>query len=265
MKSVLKVAVALAAIGLLAAPAMANVTFYFNNAQMTSNLQVTIPGYAASNTVSHNGGAFNVRVVTGAIAPSPAIAVGQPAVLPTTTGYISGLVGDLDSSSGQLFNTFCVEPKTTNLNTNGTVRYVATIDTYAVDGDGGASSSGHDDLSAASAWIYRNYLAGNLASSYNNKQISEALWMLEGDGNSVVDSGGSLAGAIQLRDAALAASTGLGGVRVLNLWTLGWNNTSRRWDALDIQSQLVQIPVPGAALLALIGLPIVGWVKRRFA
>jgi hypothetical protein len=57
-------------------------------------------------------------------------------------------------------------------------------------------------------------------------------------------------------DYALASGwTDIGPVRVLNTMQ----------GSTKTQSMLIVIPVPGAALLGVMGLGLAGWVKRRFS
>ena len=244
----------LVVVAIVASPAWATVSFKFpvsgpNSRTYTSNLLVKMNGYVAPNW---QGGAFEAQVTPGTITSN-----GQTATL---NGWISGLVGDKDPGIGQKFNTFCIESQTANL---GWTKYVATIETWAADGDqdlGVNPNDGIDPLSGATAWLYRQYLAGNL-SGYTNQAISEALWYLEDEVKGVNSTSNNLVENAQ----ANAYGSDLGGVRVLNLWTLTWNTMTQQWEAVDIQSQLVAVPAPGAALLAVLGLGLVGWIKKRLA
>lgn len=255
MKTMIKSAAVLAL--LMAVPVWANVTFTYGSKTYTTDLMVKVNGYAGP--TNWQGGAFEIQVANGTLQ--------QGAISIAMNGTIAGLQGNLGGPGEQKFNSFCIESETPNLLFAPTL-YVATIDTWAADGDGGASG-GVDPISGATAWIYRQYLAGGNqilksvtgdgAGVFSNKDISEALWYLEDETLGVNNVGN------QLVETALAQATGLGGVRALNLWTLTWSASQQNWNVVDIQSQLVMIPAPGAAALAFLGLGIVGWVKRRMA
>jgi hypothetical protein len=50
---------------------------------------------------------------------------------------------------------------------------------------------------------------------------------------------------------------------VLNLWTLNYSSDRLRWEAVDVQSQLIKVPAPAAVLLGVVGLALVGWARKR--
>lgn len=231
MKTIIKSAVVFITVLACVSPALGSLySFAYNGQAYESNAEVKL-GWAPENSVEQwKGGAFEVTVTKGSL--------GQ---------YLKD----------DKFNTFCIESQTANLALG--IVYVATVNDWAADGDGGAVG-GKDYVGAATAWVYTQYLAqGNKiakatinagAGDFTNREIGEALWHLEDES----------AGVNNLLAQYAAGQVGTG-VRALNLWTLT-KNAQGEWDVVDVQSQLI-VPVPGAALLALLGLPIVGWIKRR--
>jgi len=92
-----------------------------------------------------------------------------------------------------------------------------------------------------------------------NKALQDLFWDLQGVGN---DNGSSTAANsdYDVIKTTWGSTNNLYalGVKAFNLWE-GAAYSS------DKQSHLVWVPAPGAALLGLFGLSIVGWVKRRLA
>jgi hypothetical protein len=162
------------------------------------------------------------------------------------------------SGSG-FFETFCLEVPE-NFQPGAT--YVATIDTFSDGGGaGGQDSSGTDPLSELTAYLYEQFITGNLAGyDYSNGlgqrsadagSLQKAIWYLENEiGLGSVDA----KGLTFLTIAANGAGLGLGDVRVVNVYD---NSGGKR------QSQLVSIPTPGA--LALAGMGLVMAARRRRA
>lgn len=159
-------------------------------------------------------------------------------------------------SANMSFTTFCVET-TEFINVGGVPAtwYVVGLSDNAQGGglSGRLPGEDHDHLSNAAANLYLNYQAMDTsAKSANSAAYQQAIWFLEDE----ITTGNALSTwAIgQYGEKTEAYEGNL--VRVMNLTDGG----TRKQDLL-----VSQVPVPGAALLGLIGLSIVGWVKRRFA
>ncbi|RJP33330.1 MAG: hypothetical protein C4547_12550 [Phycisphaerales bacterium] len=191
----------------------------------------------------------------------------------------SVVFGAASDKNGTSFQTFCVEYSE---HINPPANYWADITEYATGGNGGwdgnkgPGGSHSDDLSYGTAYLYTQFRTGALFSAgYQSapsfarendaRALQIAIWLLEGERTE-----GQLAGETNLaqgkiwRDQAVSAvannvwTAGLGNVRVLNLWGDAGRTEFR-------QDQLIMIPAPGAALLATLGLAMVGFVRRRFA
>ena len=146
------------------------------------------------------------------------------------------------------FETFCVESEITF--SPGAV-YYASINDVAIRGRPTVSQ---EALTPEAAWIYSQFRAGALG-GYTDRQISEAIWYQQ-DATMPGGVNNALSVAAQAH-----ASDGIGNVRVLNLWTLRQDGTE--WVASDVQSQLILVPAPAAIGLGVLGLALVGWLKRR--
>ncbi|MDX2016072.1 MAG: hypothetical protein SFY95_00365 [Planctomycetota bacterium] len=161
------------------------------------------------------------------------------------------------SSSG-FFETFCLEVPE-NFQPGAT--YSASIATFADGGGaGGQDSSGTDPLSELTAYLYEQFITGNLAGydyadSLGQRKndagsLQQAIWYLEDE---IALSAVNAKGLAFLAIAANGAGQGLGDVRVVNVYD---NSGGKR------QSQLVSIPSPGSLVLAGVGLAVAARRRR---
>ena len=158
--------------------------------------------------------------------------------------------GGVAAINGTSFQTFCLESNET-VSIGGTYDYV--VNTGAVQGGvGGQTEPGFDPLSPLTAYMYAGFINGTLVGydyglgrTASARALQDAIWFSEGE----VDVIGL--GATFYQQALDANPTGIGGVRVLNLF----QNGTHRQDQIFMQA-----PEPSTLVLA--GLAMLFWRKR---
>lgn len=195
-----------------------------------------------------------------------------PTISLTDGGYQAGSGGEFHAviggggatgiADGYIFDTFCLE-RNESLSLSGTPFYFE-VNTEAVQGGLGGPSP--DPLDPRTAWLYNQFVDQTLAGyDFDNSDgerltdaglLQNAIWALEGElgtpsGNEFYDA------------ADLSGATGIGDVRVLNLYTNS-DLTGYAQDVL-VKTTPPAVPAPGALLLSAIGTTCVGYFRRRRA
>ena len=169
------------------------------------------------------------------------------------------------------FKTFCIEE---NVHMGYNTPYYVSLDAFAVRGTYAHGVGDRHAINQKSTWIYSEWLNGTLPlykeagkkpRQYSYTDVSNALWLLQDQYTSANPSHPTTA-ATTLASIAEKAWGGM----ALNLWY--WDKLTINNDGLatrtptEAQSQIVQlVPAPAAAMLGMMGLGLVGWVKRRMA
>ncbi len=134
--------------------------------------------------------------------------------------------------------------------------------------NGDMGPGGGDPLDPRTAYLYTQFRAGTLAGydydpsasrAYSAQALQDVIWYLEDEAAATWAPG-------SLQDTFLAAAnsavdshlwTGLGKVRVLNLYDPGYVGQHFRQDVLAV------IPAPGALVLVGLGTTLIGYLRRR--
>ena len=195
-------------------------------------------------------------------------------------GTFIGVMGGRGGTASS-FITFCIER---NENLANNTLYDTKISTYAVGGGGGSipdpdptnPTGSKDPITGVTAALYREFrkggdfggvgvlsaLSGGAWSSAASTALQLAIWFEEGElSGGILGQYNSNAMAVAMHTWAVNNNTGLGNVRVLQLWALGSLPNPGIDDVR--QDVLTIIPLPSAAGLAGLGLIAVGGRRRR--
>lgn len=196
-------------------------------------------------------------------------------LLLSNSAYVYGTTSGIGSDSGS-FQSFCLEIEEY---IREPMRIWVSEQNKDLSGPGshawygGVSGTG-DDLDPMTAYLYTQFATSALASStyatynYNPgpggnrpsdaEQLQRAIWYIEGEIDSLVS--GSNAEA-WYNEAAAAGWTDIGNVRVLQMYKYNQNDD----EYYRKQDQLYLTPIPGAAILGILGLCVAGVKLRKFA
>ena len=212
---------------------------------------------------------INVISVAALSATVATTALANTVVYTDGPGDIDGGIFHAVTSTQGSFDTFCIE-FTESLDTSGFVTYSYDVTDYATfNGQGGGFQ---DPLDSRTAFIYTEFLHGNIRNILGNQGLSDtdmanaiqiAMWKIEDE---PVDFSfhSQYANALLLIAAAENAISngswsGLGKVRVMNVWVQGQEGTTQG----ARQDTLILLPLPSGAGLASVGLLGLGFVSRR--
>lgn len=225
--------------------------------------------------------AHRTAAAVAALFVSAGSAVADPSIQLTSHGRGSGPGGEFNftvvgsqsvytHSVGSTFKTFCLE-------TNEYIGYGSTYDvivnTGAVKGGlGGQTSANFDPLDSRTAYLFQKFTDGVLSSyAYTGSAGSQnasadalqnALWYLENEIGSV--SGQALTWVNEATNAVNNSLwSGIGNVRVLNLYAVGHAGDLNYVKQDQLVSFPTPIPAPGAVVLGMVGLSVLGWVRRK--
>jgi hypothetical protein len=194
---------------------------------------------------------------------------------------------------GGQFETFCMEEYETV--SGSTTNYWAVVNTSAVKGgdnanmgsvaggnplytgsnpygpinyDAKGQANFGDPLDPKTAYLFTQFANGTLSDyRYNGTQsqrkedaaaLQNAIWYIEQEITSLPTGKATT----WYNQAVAAGWTGVGSVRVLNLYT-GYNSSTGEVTRLD--QDILVIPAPAAIGLGILGLAAIGWYMRRFA
>jgi len=170
------------------------------------------------------------------------------------------------------FQSFCVETDEyiyDNLNAWVSTQNAALTAAGSHAWQGGSDTNNGDDLNPKTAWLYTQFATSNLT-GYNYSDtgtglsrsqtagaLQQLIWTTEGETGSSISLNTPQQTLISNWNTQFAASgwTGIGNVRVVQLYQSSGSDVR--------QDQLYLIPAPAAIGLGMLGLVLVGWLKRR--
>jgi hypothetical protein len=223
-----------------------NATLRFSCIVLTLAALAASPAYAATVTLydsygNGNGGEF--RAVSSGLSFMPI---------------------DLTGSQSGQFETFCVEKN--EYFAFGNTYYVA-VSTAAI--SGGIGGGNPDPLDPKTAYLYQRFATASLANftydvsdggtarAASADALQHVIWYIEEEEPMAWTDGDNSLMDKYYQDAVTHAGSTIGDVRVLNMWG---DETLR---ASPAQDQLVLTPEPSTTLLAVIGMGLLGWTRRR--
>ena len=220
-----------------------------------ANLTINDAGVGSSHNPDGSGGQGNIR--GGLFNLTINNVFGLPA---------SSVGGDI--YAGSMFQSFCIEIGET-INFGGSYNFAVNIESI----NGGASPSNPQALTFQTAYLYSNFRAGTLATSFDVSDdddvnaLQDAIWFFQNqlgipdsdDNVALLDgvgANGEMTGKARdfIDEANAAGWTSIRNVRVLNIGAVG---------SYDNQDMLALVPLPQGVGLASAGLLVLGARRRR--
>jgi hypothetical protein len=174
----------------------------------------------------------------------------------TPTGALPADWAPYGKIIGTPYETFCVELGETF---NPGPTYYATVDPdVKVPPDTVSGYTAYTYLTTETKSLYATWL-NNQKGGFTAKQFQEEIWYYQYGKNTFSYSGHNVVNHGIYGSSGLDF-TGASNILVLNLWSKPIYE-----EAYDCQSVMIQVPAPGAIMLASMGMGFVGWLRRRQA
>jgi hypothetical protein len=254
---------------------MTHMTMQPKTTNKTNKLKCLVPVVLALAAITSSPTAF-AEVVAGTVI-NLADGAGSGGGGAFSGSVVSGASGTWNNS----FQSFCVEykehisfntPYLVQGVTNHTVNKLGTYGAYA--GTEAGHTSTQDPISAQTAWLFTQFFntglsnsaiwgAGNQATK--NTALQQAIWSFEGEQAFGSPAPNALASSYKLLadNAIVNGWSGIGNVRVLNLFGFDTSTGGYTKYAQDQLYMVSAVPEPETLALLLAGLGLVGAVVRR--